>query len=91
MFSLRMRGHAPFGAQAALLSSLLILLPHPAGGADELTEYIERLPDTTVYCALADRKSQLIESLSAIAANIFVDRHVKITTKKIRNSTHFVL
>lgn len=72
MFSLRMRGHAPFGAQAALLLSLLILLPHPAGGVDELTEYIERLPDTTVYCALADRKSQLIEGLTGKPAMIFV-------------------
>lgn len=67
-----MREYTPFGAQAALLSSLLLLVPHPAAGADELTEYLERLPDTTVYCALADRKSHLIESLSGKPAMIFV-------------------
>jgi len=64
---------AGFAAFAVLVALLTVA---PAAGADveadELPIFIERLPDTWMYCALTGRKSKLLENLSGRPASVFV-------------------
>lgn len=59
-------------AAFAVLVALLTAAPAAGAGTDELPIFIERLPDSWTYCALTDKKSKLLESLSGRPASVFV-------------------